>query len=202
MVVDGSPTSNAARPRRFHGGRVALALLCGSVALAACGRTTGAQDSLAGCDPVSPPDGVAAPLLPRGTCILPQFDAARFRQLLGQLHGVPVVVNVWGSWCAPCLEEAPDLARVAGEFRGRVQFVGIDINDLSAPARNFIRRFRWPYPSVFDEPGAIRDSLGLVGQPNTVIFDRAGRQVLVHPGPISAAQLRRELRKQTRSAAR
>lgn len=108
---------------------------------------------------------------------------------------MPVVVNVWGSWCGPCLEEAPALARVAREFQGRVQFVGVDINDLRAPAQNFIRRFGWLYPSVFDPPGAIRDALGLIGQPQTVVFDPAGRQALVHPGPITAGELRAEIRK-------
>lgn len=153
------------------------------------------------CPRVATPEGLSAPLLPRTTCSLPQFDPARFRDLLGQLRGVPVVVNIWGSWCGPCLEEAPDLARVAREFEGRVQFLGIDINDLRVPAANFIRRFRWPYPSVFDPPGAIRDALGLVGQPHTLVFDAAGRRTLVHPGAVTARQLRTELRRLLRRTA-
>ena len=147
------------------------------------------------CPQVTAPEGLSAPMLPGTTCSLPEFDPARFRELLGQLRGVPVVVNIWGSWCGPCLEEAPDLSRVAREFEGRVQFLGVDINDLRVPAQNFIRRFRWPYPSVFDQPGAIRDSLGLVGQPHTVIFDARGRRTLAHAGAISERQLRAELRK-------
>ncbi|HEX2088501.1 MAG TPA: TlpA disulfide reductase family protein [Actinomycetota bacterium] len=147
------------------------------------------------CPRVIPPEGLNAPLLPRTTCSLPEFDPARFRVLLGQLRGVPVVVNIWGSWCGPCLEEAPDLARVARELEGRVQFIGVDINDLRVPAQNFIRRFGWPYPSVFDQPGAIRDALGLVGQPHTVVFDASGTRTLVHPGAITARQLRAELRR-------
>jgi hypothetical protein len=82
---------------------------------------------------------------------------------------------------------------MAREFRGRAQFVGVDINDLRAPAQKFILRFNWPYPSVFDQRGSIRDDLGLVGQPNTVVFDRTGMQTLVWPGPITAGSLRREL---------
>ncbi len=147
------------------------------------------------CSRVTPANNSDAPLLPRTTCSLPQLDPARFRELLGQLRGVPVVVNVWGSWCGPCLEEAPDLARVAREFEGHVQFLGVDINDLRAPAQNFIRRFGWPYPSVFDPPGAIRDALGLVGQPHTLVFDATGRRTLAHVGAISAGELRSELRR-------
>ena len=106
-----------------------------------------------------------------------------------------MVINIWGSWCGPCLAEAPDLARVADEYKGRVQFLGVDINDLPAPARNFIRRFGWPYPSVFDPPGAIRDALGLVGQPHTLVFDATGERTLAHAGAITARQLRAELKK-------
>ena len=153
------------------------------------------------CPRVAIPEGLNTPLLPRTTCSLPQFDPARFRELLEQLRGVPVVVNIWGSWCGPCLEEAPDLARVAREFEGRVQFLGVDINDLRVPAENFIRRFGWTYPSVFDPPGAIRDALGLVGQPHTLVFDAAGRRTLVHPGAVTARQLRTELRKLVRRSA-
>jgi thiol-disulfide isomerase/thioredoxin len=153
------------------------------------------------CPRVAVPEGVNASLLPPTTCSLPQFDPARFRELLGQLRGVPVVVNIWGSWCGPCLKEAPELARVAREFEGRVQFLGVDINDLRVPAANFIRRFGWPYPSVFDPPGAIRDALGLVGQPHTLVFDAAGRRTLTHAGAITTRQLRTELQKLLRRPA-
>ena len=152
------------------------------------------------CPRVTAPERLIAPLLPRTTCSLPEFDPAQFRELLGQLRGVPVVVNIWGSWCGPCLEEAPDLARVAREFEGRVQFLGVDINDLRVPAQNFIRRFGWPYPSVFDPPGAIRDALGLVGQPHTIVFDSGGKRTLAHAGAINARLLRAELRKVLRQS--
>ncbi len=167
-----------------------------AILVAGCGNAAPSEQATATpCPRVIAPQGLEVTLLPQTTCALPQYDAARFRQLLGQLRGVPVVVNIWGSWCGPCLEEAPDLARVAGEFRDRVQFIGVDINDLRVPAQNFIRRFEWPYPSVFDPPGAIRDSLGLVCQPHTVVFDAAGKRTLVHAGAITARQLRRELQR-------
>src|SRR5437870_2898562 len=74
-------------------------------------------------------DGRSRPLLPASPTALPDFDPATFRQLLVELRGKPVVVNIWGSWCGPCIAEAPDLARISAAFRGRVQFVGVDISD-------------------------------------------------------------------------
>jgi cytochrome c biogenesis protein CcmG, thiol:disulfide interchange protein DsbE len=132
-------------------------------------------------------------LLPQDRLALPTFDLPMFQGLLDELRGTPVVVNVWGSWCPPCEDEAPGLARVSAEFDGDVQFVGVDILDVRAPAREFIRRYGWEYPSVFDPTGAIRDGLGYVGQPITLIYDRTGELAFEWNGAVGEDLLRREI---------
>ena len=132
--------------------------------------------------------------LPASPDALPSFDLAGFRQLLSQLHGRYVVVNIWGSWCAPCIAEAPHLSAVARETEGKVQFLGIDILDQRPPARSFIHKYGWIYPSVFDPSGSIRDGLGLLGQPHTLVYDPQGRQVWVYSGPVPGEMLRLELK--------
>lgn len=156
-----------------------------SILVAACGQET-----------PPPRTGGSRPVrLPSTPTELPQFDLPRFEELLGQLQGQVVVVNVWGSWCGPCIEEAPVLADVSSEYLGKVQFIGVDILDQLAPAREFIRKYGWPYPSVFDPPGHIRDGLGFVGQPVTAIYDRSGQSILVWSGAISTARLTEEIEK-------
>jgi thiol-disulfide isomerase/thioredoxin len=135
------------------------------------------------------------PLLPEDRLALPTFDLAAYRSLLDELRGTPVVVNFWGSWCPPCTEEAPDLAEVSSEFEGQVQFVGVDILDARPPAREFILRYDWQYPSVFDPTGAVRDGLGYVGQPITLLYDREGTLAFEWNGQIAGDQLRSEIRK-------
>jgi thiol-disulfide isomerase/thioredoxin len=122
------------------------------------------------------------------------MDAATFRALLDELRGTPVVVNVWATWCPPCVEEAPHLAEVSREFEGRVQFVGLDILDDRPAARDFIREYGWIYPSVFDPAGRIRDALGYVGQPVTVVYDREGNLAFEHVGAVDGEMLRTEIR--------
>ena len=150
--------------------------------------------AVAGCN--SPrPAASTAQLLPSTPTQLPTFDLASFEKLLAQLEGRPVVVNIWASWCGPCEVEAPDLSRAAVAYRGRVQFVGVDILDELAPAREFIRRHRWIYPSVFDPTGAIRDGLGYVGQPITIVFDRSGNKTFEWSGAITMDRLTEEVAK-------
>ena len=137
----------------------------------------------------------AGPLLPEGRLELPEYDLATFRAMLEELRGTPVVVNVWGSWCPPCRAEAPDLGTVSREFGGEVQFVGVDILDTRADARDFILEYDWPYPSIFDPLGAIRDGLGYSGQPITIVYDEKGDVSFEWAGVVTADLLRREIRK-------
>jgi thiol-disulfide isomerase/thioredoxin len=133
-------------------------------------------------------------LLPTDVASLPPMDVATFHRLLGQLRGTPVVVNVWGSWCAPCVAEVP-LLRSAAEGHASVQFLGVDIQDSRNGAVSFIRKYRVPYPSVFDPTAAIRTDLGSFGQPDTYFFDRGGRMVARYDGQISAGTLDADLAK-------
>jgi thiol-disulfide isomerase/thioredoxin len=151
---------------------------------------------LASCgERVAGPAPTAAPLLPKNRLALPEFDLVQFQALLEQMRGTPVVVNIWAAWCPPCRVEAPGLATVAREFEGRVQFLGVDILDNREDARTFILEFDWPYPHVFDPDGEIRDRLGYIGQPVTIIYDREGTLVFEWEGVITEDMLRREIRK-------
>ena len=159
---------------------IGTAILVGVLVAACSGSSPGTTPSAAASLPSSPTE-------------LPLFDGARFRDLLTTLRGKPVVINVWASWCGPCIEEAPDLARAARQFRGRVQFLGVDVLDQIGPARAFIRRFGWSYPSVFDPQAAIRNDLGFIGQPETSILDGSGRRVFTQSGPVTLEILSKEL---------
>jgi cytochrome c biogenesis protein CcmG/thiol:disulfide interchange protein DsbE len=111
-----------------------------------------------------------------------------------ELKGTPVVVNIWASWCGPCTSEAPHLASIARETAGKVQFVGVDIQDKRPAARGFIAKYGWTYPSVFDPDQTILDGLGFLGPPVTLLFDRTGKRVFVWSGAVTDDILRSELR--------
>jgi thiol-disulfide isomerase/thioredoxin len=114
---------------------------------------------------------------------------------LSDYAGQTVVVNVWGSWCAPCRAEAPDLVDAAAELASEdVAFLGINSRDLNeAAARAFVRRFDVPYPSIYDQGGqtllAFRGTLTANSIPSTVVIDAEGRVAARVLGEVSKSTL-------------
>jgi thiol-disulfide isomerase/thioredoxin len=114
---------------------------------------------------------------------------------LSDYAGKVVVVNVWGSWCAPCRAEAPLLASASRHLAERgVEFLGINSRDLNqAAARAFDRRYDVPYPSIYDQQGrtllAFRGTLPPNSIPSTVIIDRKGRVAASVLGQITRGTL-------------
>ena len=118
------------------------------------------------------------------------------RARLAALHGTPVVINKWASWCEPCREEFGAFQRVAVSGGHEVAFLGIDSSDSRAHALAFLRSFPVSYPS-FSDPGgqaglAITDS---TFTPVTVFVNRSGSR-FIHQGPfLSVAKLEQAVRR-------
>jgi cytochrome c biogenesis protein CcmG/thiol:disulfide interchange protein DsbE len=114
---------------------------------------------------------------------------AREQIRLRDLRGYPVVLNFWASWCVPCAKEAPRLVSSARAHRGKVIFLGVDVQDFSSDARRFLRRHQVDYVSVRSRSSAVYDAYGLTGLPETYYLDRRGRIVDHYPGELSRRQL-------------
>ena len=101
---------------------------------------------------------------------------------LADYAGKVVVINVWGSWCAPCRLESPELERtfVATKDKG-VQFLGINVRETAGDdaARDFIGSQGLTYPSIYDPPGktllAIGEQYPTTVVPMTFVLDRQHR---------------------------
>ena len=109
--------------------------------------------------------------------------------------GKVLVVNLWGSWCAPCRKEAPALAKASAELADQnVQFLGLLTKDDPASAKAFNAKFGIDYPSIDDASGrnqaAFADSLPSVAIPTTWVIDAKGRVAARVMGELSDATLR------------
>lgn len=177
-----------------HSRQIMLGLAALTLVATACGGGTGAGSGpVPGASSLPATNATTAPLLPTDAHALPDFDFGKYQDLLAQLEGTPVFVNIWASWCGPCQSEAPGLADAARTYGTQVQFVGIDIQDSRGSALAFMQRFGWSFPSVFDASGEIRDRLGFIGQPVSLFYDASGRLVSSWSGPVDADLLARRL---------
>jgi cytochrome c biogenesis protein CcmG/thiol:disulfide interchange protein DsbE len=128
-------------------------------------------------------DGEAVRSAPPDSAAAPAPEVAGTDPITGEevsltaYRGKPVVVNIWASWCPPCAEEAPDLARFARKHP-EAQVIGVDIRDSKQGARAFYRRYGWTHPSIYDPTGAIAESFGLQGQP--IMYFLNERHEVVH----------------------
>jgi cytochrome c biogenesis protein CcmG/thiol:disulfide interchange protein DsbE len=110
---------------------------------------------------------------------------------LDDYRGQVVVLNFWASWCEPCREESPLLQRWHERMERREGTVlGVDVQDVTGDAFDFISEYDLTYPMLRDGEGAMRESFGILGFPETFVIDRQGRITAVARGPVDDAFMR------------
>ncbi len=107
--------------------------------------------------------------------------------------GEVVVLNFWGSWCAPCRAEAADLS-LASTLLGPkgVQFIGVDIKDTREGGADFHAAKKVPYPSIFDPKMQILLSMrGYPASsiPSTVVLDRSHKVAHIWLRPVTIGEI-------------
>ena len=113
--------------------------------------------------------------------------------------GAVTLVNVWASWCVPCVVEAPLLMKLAEDKR--LHLVGINYKDQPENARRFIGRYGNPYAAVgADGQGRASIDWGVYGVPETFVVGRDGRIAYKLVGPITEANLEAVLKPQLEKA--
>ena len=96
---------------------------------------------------------------------------------LASLRGKVVVLNFWASWCDPCKREAPALEQLWRDYRSQgVVVLGIDTNDASNDARQFISAHDVTYPTV-GGGGSLTAEYRILDLPVTYVLNRQGRVV-------------------------
>jgi thiol-disulfide isomerase/thioredoxin len=159
----------------------------------AAGSGTNFVTSTNGIATVAKGDRHAAPRLRGKTLDGGQLDTADYK-------GQVVVLNVWGSWCAPCRAEAKNFVKVAEDTKDQdVRFVGINTRDTSTqPALAFEKEEGIEYPSLYDPTGRLllrfeKGTLNPQAIPTTLVIDRDGKIAARAMQPLSEDKLREML---------
>ena len=99
--------------------------------------------------------------------------------------GRPQLVNVWATWCRPCVREVPVLVRFAKKAGERVGVVGVLLEDTPENGLEFARQYGMHYPSVVDDDKRILRTFGRL-PPITLFVDAQGVVKHVERGPVDS----------------
>ena len=114
--------------------------------------------------------------------------------LVAVTGGKPAVINLWASWCPPCIREMPVLA-AAQAAHPDIVFVFLNQGEGAETVREFLTRSGLQLDHVLLDPASgFGDALGSRMLPTTMFYDASGRQTHAHLGQLSAATLARGLR--------
>lgn len=101
--------------------------------------------------------------------------------------GKPRLLNVFASWCVPCVQEVGVLARLRGMG---VDITGIAIHDSPAEVAAFLARNGDPYGAIgLDNEGRTQVAFGSTGVPETFVIDGKGRILYQHIGVVTDADI-------------
>ncbi len=109
----------------------------------------------------------------------PHFELA---SLDGQQYEVmgkrdkPLLINFWASWCGPCEDEAPDLARLYNTYKDKFDLYAVNITqeDNLDQVQEFVKRHQYDFPVLMDEEGSVSELYDVIAIPTSYLIDRNG----------------------------
>jgi thiol-disulfide isomerase/thioredoxin len=109
---------------------------------------------------------------------------------LSEMRGKVVLLNFWATWCPPCREEVPSLARLANAMsNSEFQMITVAIDKEGRKAVDeFFRHAGVQLPTLIDSTGVVGKSYGITGVPETFIIDKQGLINKKVIGPIDWSQ--------------
>lgn len=112
---------------------------------------------------------------------------------LAQYRGRVVLLNFWASWCAPCQAEMPTFAQWQTQYRGRLQVIGVNMDDEMPKAQAVAAKLKVNYPLVIGTAHMGEAFGGIYGLPVTFLIDAHGRIRAEYQGGNHVKQIHAEI---------
>jgi thiol-disulfide isomerase/thioredoxin len=107
-------------------------------------------------------------------------DATGGETSLAVYRGEVTVLNLWATWCAPCMEEMPTLGELQRRYQGRLHVVPVSVDseaDRQKARDELARLTHGSLPFYIDISRAVLFDAAAAGMPTTIVYDRHGREV-------------------------
>ena len=121
--------------------------------------------------------------LPAPNFSLPGLDGQMVS--LADYRGKVVLLNIWATWCPPCLEEMPSMEKLYQELKGEgFEILAVSIDESGAQdVLPFMKKHKLSFPALTDSKGAIKNLYQTTGVPESFIIDKDGILVEKVIGP-------------------
>jgi peroxiredoxin len=102
---------------------------------------------------------------------------------LQNFRGKVVLLNFWATWCGPCREELPELARVQEKFRQRgLALIAVSVDNELENVRSFLKKYDLKLQAIWDRRKTVADAYAVEKMPSSYIIDRNGVIRFIHRG--------------------
>jgi thiol-disulfide isomerase/thioredoxin len=113
---------------------------------------------------------------------------------IAALQGKVVFLNFWATWCGPCRAEIPDLIALQDRYKGRLQIIGLNVDDEEADIQQYVEETGINYPVAMTSDDVRIQFGGIPALPTSFVLDTEGRVVQKHVGLWNPAVYETEIR--------
>lgn len=114
---------------------------------------------------------------------------------LSSLHGKPVLVNFWATWCIPCEQEMPMIESAYQKEGAQFEVLAVNADEPDAKVRDYVNKMGLTFTILLDPGGTVQSQYRLNGYPSSFFIDRDGVIRDEHIGIMDSTQLTKSLLK-------
>ncbi|MCM3784050.1 redoxin domain-containing protein [Neobacillus mesonae] len=129
---------------------------------------------------------------------VPEFELLGIDEAVHELDkykGQPMVINFWGTWCEPCVDEMPALQEQWENWKDQgVVFIGVNVGEDKMTVNNFVRQVGVDFPIMYDEKKVATSRFGVGPMPSTFFISKNGKISDIFEGQLNLDTLEYRIR--------